>query len=61
MGSRPDSGENFLILASSAIPWLTVDLAPGDGETNAPGVYVHRTANAKLVKTGQNWYYSLHA
>ena len=26
-----------------------------------PDVYVHKMADIKLVKTGQNWYYSLHA
>jgi hypothetical protein len=26
-----------------------------------PDMYVHRMENLKLVKIGQNWYYSLHA
>jgi hypothetical protein len=37
------------------------DLVRNSDEAEAAGMYVHQTAKAKLVKIGQNWYYSSHA
>jgi hypothetical protein len=39
----------------------TFDLTIRGAAAAGPNIYVHRKANLKLVKTGQNWYYSLHA
>jgi hypothetical protein len=40
---------------------LTFDLTMRGAAAAGPDMYVHRKANLKLVKIGQNWYYSLHA
>jgi hypothetical protein len=57
---RP-GGEIFPILDMPAVLLAAFDPTTSDGGTDATGMYVHSTPNSKLVKTGQNWYYSLHA
>ena len=51
----------FAIFAIPAVLWPAFEPATSHDGTNSASVYVHKTANSKLVKTGQNWYYSLHA
>jgi hypothetical protein len=59
---RSRSGaEIFAMLAMPAFLRPAFDPATSHDEANSCSMYVHKTANPKLVKTGQNWYYSLHA
>jgi hypothetical protein len=60
MRSRPGAGI-FATLTIPAVLWPAFDPATSHDGANSCSVYVHKTVNPKLVKTGQNWYYSLHA